>query len=474
MASVPRYTMSGKFAREASPRIFESIEREFERLSAYTVALGRIIDGLVAGGSGTPGPQGLRGLPGAEGPPIGFFDLCSDDGIEFGIPGADGRGTPGAAGAPGIAGAAGISVPGIDGEDGAEGFPGVPLAGPAGPTGAAGATGATGATGPAGASGVSGVSTPPGHPGDDYEDQILAVAESTFAMAAAAAASIVAVTGFQTGSGNPQGVLAAAIGTHYIDTVTGRAYRKLGGASTAYGWYYEPNLAGGIGHGLRPFHIVNPLDASAVNTGATTGAFLGGIVIGNLQTLGGAQQRTFAGGSVFGQQTTAASDGSNSYITTTSGQMNWWEYDFDVCFVIRTGANIGNLRYWFGLSTAAITDSNSIAAGAKSAAVITYRTPASDAGWIGFSANAVSAGSESTTASLASIAVDTTYKLRIRLVRAGTPTLYFSIDDGTEVTLTTNIPPTGVTSFLMWGVTSKTTAAKTHLWHSIGGWIGTP
>lgn len=284
-----------------------------------------------------------------------------------------------------------------------------------------------------------------------------------------------------TGAGNPQGQTGVtaceqAPGSLYIDTNNGYVYRKLGGGTTAYGWYLDLGFPFLLSSTVRPY-ILLPPHSSTTLTAALSGAqFLAADNCVNTNANNTA--REYAAGQIWNYFDTSNVANANSYFTTTASQLRWWEYDFDFMFRIRTPSDVTSLRLWIGLTTGVITDNNSLAAGAKSAAMFRYSTPSTDGGWVGFAANAAAAGSETVTGTVAAIAADTAYNLRIRLVRAGTPTLYFSVNDGPEQSVTTNIPPTGVTSFITMGVTNKTAGGGTNIrgfrWAGVTGWYGTP
>ena len=77
------------------------------------------------------------------------------------------------------------------------------------------------------------------------------------------------------------------------------------------------------------------------------------------------------------------------------------------------------------------------------------------------------------TATLGTPVAATTYKLRIRFVRQGTPTVYFSVNDGTEIASTLTIPAVGSVCFLTLGIDQPAGAvAKAIRWRAFGGAVG--
>lgn len=104
--------------------------------------------------------------------------------------------------------------------------------------------------------------------------------------------------------------------------------------------------------------------------------------------------------------------------------------------VIQTGAagDITSIRFFMGLfstTPAAADDPSASGIGFR------YSTNVPDAGWVGLVSSG--AGNVSTTASLATVAATTVYKLRCWLNDSGA-LAYFSINDSVPVTLATNLP----------------------------------
>lgn len=264
---------------------------------------------------------------------------------------------------------------------------------------------------------------------------------------------------FRTGTGHPQGVVSAAIGTYYVDTNTGYVFVKRGGAATEYGWYLLPHPGPAMGGSLfwyawqvgasasigdaGRFGVNSPLAINATNNGQT---YIAGIP----------RVHFFE---------TSTSSGNSAFLNESGGTVvRWWEEDFDYLTVGRTPADITNLRIWLGLARNSPSDSDTYASIVPSAIFMAYRTTIPDPGWVGFTQN--NGGSSSVTAQVAAIAADTVYRVRIRLVRSGTPKVYFSVNDGTEVEQTGTIPATAETSYVMHAITTKTAAARRWNWIS--------
>jgi hypothetical protein len=251
---------------------------------------------------------------------------------------------------------------------------------------------------------------------------------------------------FYSGAGHPQGVQSAALGSYYVDTNNGYVYRKYGGGSTAYGWYYEVSRGLGSAYGPQTW-VYNQLETVPIGT---TGSTLGiGLLGGNTPNT---QVITAKGNNWYREATGSNTSGTLTSIQTTlvSLAAPWYDYGFDLVTRIYSPAVITNMRYWFILTTAAITNAD---ANGGHAIGFRYSTAVPDGGWVGYTRNSTGP-TQNVTATVANIAADTFYILRIRFVRSGTPTVYFSVNDGTEVSVTgSSIPPTGVFPFVTLGVT---------------------
>jgi len=101
--------------------------------------------------------------------------------------------------------------------------------------------------------------------------------------------------------------------------------------------------------------------------------------------------------------------------------------------VMETGSVITNMRGWLGLTSAAITASDTLPG---DGAAFRYSTAAGDPGWVGVVRNGTS---QSVSGKVADIAASTKYRLRIRISNADGK-IYFSVNDGAEVSLSSNLP----------------------------------
>lgn len=285
--------------------------------------------------------------------------------------------------------------------------------------------------------------------------------------------SVASGTGILTGSGNPQGVLSAGIGSMYVDTVTGYFYRKIGGGSTAYGWYVLAD------HDT----VTGPLAFLAIPTVLTSGApFRDAIGYGALwqtggtlfsQTLAGASSKLIINSKVWVSGATSGVAASVTHLTTAqASEALLLDDDFDIFVWVNTDPTaITNTRIWFGFTSAAMTDVISAPASASSFSAILIRYLSDGNGvWEGITSTATT---RVVSSSLGAVVAATNYKLRIRFVRQGTPTVYYSVNDGTEVSLTTNIPATGTAAFLTLGIDQPAgIVAKAIRWRAFGGTFG--
>lgn len=123
--------------------------------------------------------------------------------------------------------------------------------------------------------------------------------------------------------------------------------------------------------------------------------------------------------------------------------------------IIRTGPDITNSRFWIGLFQQAPTNADTLAA-STAAYTFRYSSVAADGGWMAVCND----GTNQSVASLvAAIALSTRYKLRIR-VDSVAANVYFSVNDGAEVSVVTNLPGSSVDLGAFVGVITTTNSAK--------------
>lgn len=257
------------------------------------------------------------------------------------------------------------------------------------------------------------------------------------ANAASGGSSIVQVGGGGTGSGypiymgipHPQGFQAAPLGSLYLRT-DGRMYSKLGGSSTSYGWYPISSFLHNQLYGIW---------ASANSSGGAVGSIGHGTALTGAMGTVAASTRGFWNN--VARLTTSATINSNANSRPSGGGLSSVNVglEFDLVAVVILSSDLTTQRIWVGLDEGGGAFNNGDTPGAGIARyAFRYSSVAGDTGWRG----QVSDGTTTnTTSAIKSVAADTRYVLRIRGDRsvgspAGlNPTLYFSVDDEPEVTL---------------------------------------
>lgn len=270
-----------------------------------------------------------------------------------------------------------------------------------------------------------------------------------------------------TGSGHPQAVLSAPIGSQYYDTVTGYLYRKMGGGSTAYGWYYVPvpGPAGTYGPQSiqwwpNPSSVSSPYQSMSNQTGIISQLIGGTNSFQNANTHGGPEIKMVS--------STTIADGSRIFL---AGATNFYMVDagngYDAVIHFRTDASLTGMRIWVKMGQS--NDANADTMGGLGLG-FRYSTVAGDAGFLGVSRDGVTQATWGQVGS--NIAANTHYWLRMRQV--GT-TGYLSVNDGAETAVTTNLPVAGnaVGLFLSYfNAVGGVGTARTLYWQSGGFTFG--
>ena len=281
---------------------------------------------------------------------------------------------------------------------------------------------------------------------------------------------------FLSCSGHPNGQVTATPGAIAVDYTSGYHYRKYN-VSTAYGWYLE--AAGGP---LGPVPWWRTCSADDVTGGGGRGAGYGYFEasIGDAAdsfTQNGTSTTALAyptGSHSFLTIAPAATSGTACYLCSNGssqvGARRVLDDAFDVWVEMLSPSSLSNVMFWFGISSAALTNTNTVGSASNGFVGFRYSTSASDTTWVGITQQ--NGAANQTVTGLSAIVAATVYRLRIRFVRAGTPTVYFSVNDGTETAVTTHIPPTGSTFFLLWGLVTLANAAPSIGWRQFGGLFG--
>ncbi len=179
----------------------------------------------------------------------------------------------------------------------------------------------------------------------------------------------------------------------------------------------------------------------------------------------GEQAPTLAGAGTFVNDTigtgralaTAAAPGAQAGVTSGGSSQVSPQHDFTWEVIVKTGASIADIRIWLVLAQSNPTDSDDFA---NQRIGFRYSTVVPDGGWVGVTKD--SGAVQSVTTPVASIAANTIYKLRVR--KSGS-TVYFSVNDGAEVSKTTNMPD--ATAEFFWSLQwfSQAAAVKTLTWY---------
>lgn len=124
-------------------------------------------------------------------------------------------------------------------------------------------------------------------------------------------------------------------------------------------------------------------------------------------------------------------------------------------FVIKTSTPITQIRIWILMSDTATSGSADDLGGTSKYMGFRFSTVAGDGGWVGVCRDGTT---QSVTATVAAIAASTQYKLKIR--KSGS-SVFFSVDGGTEVQQTSNLPA-AATEFGIDLMAANAVAGATH------------
>lgn len=129
---------------------------------------------------------------------------------------------------------------------------------------------------------------------------------------------------------------------------------------------------------------------------------------------------------------TAVSGNLGGWIATTFTQIRL-SHDPTIEFYVKTDANIASVRFWLGLTSIALTNSDTAAG---SFVGFRFSTVTGDGGWLPVARDGAT---QSNGVAIGTVATSTIYKLRIRII-SGTPMAFFSVNDGGEQAYGTNLP----------------------------------
>jgi hypothetical protein len=277
------------------------------------------------------------------------------------------------------------------------------------------------------------------------------------------------------GTGNPQGSLAAPVGTFAVRPCDGAVYIKTGGGSTAYGWYlfnspqwlnWQPGFLNG-GARLSINRQVQTIDCGAatlINGFLPSQSSVATAFSPKRQYVGG--YTTAVANNTFLYRLTTSTDGMPTQRLDDSLALNFCEWDlfWDVVTTPRSNSAAGstdltNVRIWAGgvwgssnvqavggtvSSDTLATEWPTALSGADGlfGAAFRFSTAVPDAGWVVVTTARVAGAYAQTVTPIGAIAINTAYRLRLRYVlTSGVLTCYASINDGTEVAITGNVAP---------------------------------
>ena len=155
--------------------------------------------------------------------------------------------------------------------------------------------------------------------------------------------------------------------------------------------------------------------------------------------------------------TTGAVSGNSQSLRGSSFDLIRRSYDPDFLFKVATGAAITSIRIWVGIASGALGDADTLVTAGRSGFAFRFSTVASDTTW-----QAVTCDGSTQSASPVgpTVALDTPYKLRV-VVDDSAGTATFTVNDGTAVTLSSNLPAAATPLSHVLYVFTQTAAART-------------
>ncbi len=278
---------------------------------------------------------------------------------------------------------------------------------------------------------------------------------------------------------NPQGVLAAPVGTIAVRPCDGAMFMKRGGGSTAFGWYLLPsdtdprcvNVSGQFAAGAQINAGYNPNAlpwAGNTNINIVTRPALSGsnayFPNDRMWTSG---FTSVALNNIGLWRTTGTVDAGFPYNCIGGAGLGLdeqmeWDFSIDICTTPRdnpagSGTTLAEMRAWVallsqnnviqlsgGMGTSDLLytafPSSLVLGGSLYGAAFRFSTVAGDTQWAAVTANDNGVAAQTVTPVGPVVLADSVYRLRLRfVVVAGVPTIFASVDDGTETTITANV-----------------------------------
>lgn len=207
-----------------------------------------------------------------------------------------------------------------------------------------------------------------------------------------------------------------SVGSHWVNTTADRAFINVDATASAAIWkrITPPKNKWGI----------RAANASALSMGIAS------VTVANSPANANDSTDTF-----MTLPSTAAAGNLAGWITASFNLIRS-SFDPTIEIWVKTSSDLTSQRLWIGLVDADITNVDTLAAGREFIG-FRYSTNTVDAGWMPVLHDGTT---QNVGTALVAIATSTVYKLKIRIVSGGTPTAYFSVNDGAEQSMQTNFP----------------------------------
>lgn len=225
---------------------------------------------------------------------------------------------------------------------------------------------------------------------------------------------------------------ASAVGPASLYSVTDEDF--LIEQSDGAAWnQYGPTPGGGSG-GAGDFEVVSK-HSLACFAGFTAGGY-GIMPVGTegLGIAGSGNTRLLTATNSWFDLVTAAAGTAQARVHSGGFTLFQRRHDIDAQFIIIAPTTLTNVRVWVGLTSAAFGD---VDTHGGHCAAFRFSSVAGDTGWRACTRDGAT---QTTSANIGTVVSATEYRLRIRCVLAGTPTVYFSVNGGAETAQTANLP----------------------------------
>jgi hypothetical protein len=160
-----------------------------------------------------------------------------------------------------------------------------------------------------------------------------------------------------------------------------------------------------------------------------------------------------ADGAFLAMVTTASSGNAGGVVSTFD--LVERQHNPTLVAIVKTPSTITSVRYFVGLTSAALTDADAIA-GATEFIGFRWSTVTADVGWRPVTKDSTT---QNTGTAIGTVAADTKYKLKFR-VDSGAGIVYFSVNDSAEQSLNANLPAAGTNLGVVVRVFTQTAAIR--------------